>query len=426
MQFIYYLTSFLLFFLPFQFALGISSTIDLAIIRLIILVIFLIYVTIAFFKKDFFIPKGIIAILSFLFLFWITFSLFYTPVFNWTLRKIFFLFSIGVIFLVFTGLFQHYKTKGIDTLLKFLILGATTASIIAIIQFFSQFIFSLETILNFWLSLTPFFLGGTFSEAVIEYNSWLVNVAGINLLRATAFFPDPHIFSFYCGLSAPLALALFFQSKKYFWLISFFLIILADLLTFTRGGYFGLLIGFIVTIILFWSQLKTFYKHLLTVILIGLILILFIPNNFFINRFNSSFDYQDNSVIHRLELWSETTKIIKDNLLLGVGLGAYSHEINPRADYRMPIYAHNTYLDIWVEVGIIGFLIFSSLLISVWLNFYRQRNKILPKFAIISLAIFTTHLFFDTPIFSVHILPIFIFIIALGSYYENQTISPNK
>jgi O-antigen ligase len=426
MTFILNLTALLLFFIPFQFALNINANIDLAILRLLILILFIIFIIIILYRKKIFIPQGLITLFGFLFLAWTTFSLFYTPVLNWTERKIFFLFSISLFFLILATLFHYFKKRGIIQLSKFLVGGIFLASIIALFQFIAQFIFGLNPILNFWLSLTPFFLGSSFSESVITYNSWLVNIGGITLLRATSFFPDPHIFSFYCGLIAPFSLALFQQTKKKIWLISFIIIILADLLTFTRGGYFGLLIGLLISLILFWPQINILTKHLFFLAMLGLLLILFIPNNFIVNRFNSSFNSVDNSVNHRLEIWQETGEIIKENLWLGVGLGAYSHIINPRADYRMPIYAHNTYLDIWVEVGLIGLTFFLGLLFFVFLNFYRHRRKIFPKFAIISLAIFTTHLFFDTPIFSVHILPIFIFILALASYYENQPITTTE
>lgn len=420
MKIILNLTKSLLFLIPFQFALNIGSAIDLAIIRPAIIVLFLIFITVALYKKNLIIPKGAIALFSFLFIFWATFSIFYTPVLSWTLRKIIFLITIGVIFLVFTNILNYAKKENtIDSLIKYLVAGTITTSIIGILQFFSQFIFGLNIVLNIWTSLAPFFLGNSFSEAVIQYNSWLVNVAGKDLIRATSFFPDPHIFSFYCGLIAPFALTLFIKTKKQIWLFGFFAIILADLLTFTRGGYFGLLAGSLVGIILFWNQIKTFYKHLLTLSIIFLILTLFIPNNFFVNRFQSSFDQTDNSVNHRLELLSDAWQTVQENLFFGVGLGAYPIIVNPRADYRMPIYAHNTYLDIWVELGLIGFLLFIGLLFSLISTFYRNRKKTLPKFAIISLSIFMGHLIFDTPIFSVHIFPVFIFLVALGSFYEN-------
>ncbi len=421
MKLIQKLTQFLLFLIPFQFALNIGNTIDLAIIRLAIIALFLIYLTVALYKKNLVIPKGLVALFSFLFIFWTTFSIFYTPVLSWTLRKIIFLVSIGIIFLVFTNVLNYAKKENkIDSLIKYLVAGAIVTSFIGIAQFFAQFIFGLNTILNIWTSIAPFFLGNSFSEAVIEYNSWLVNVAGKDLIRATAFFPDPHIFSFYCGLIAPLALALFTKTKKTFWLFGFFSIILVNLLTFTRGGYFGLVVGFLVGIILFWSQLKTFYKHLATLSIIFFILTLFIPNNFFVNRFNSSFDQTDNSVNQRLELLSNAWYTIQENLFFGVGLGAYPIVVNPLADYRMPIYVHNTYLDIWVELGLIGLLLFVGILLSLFFAFYRNRKKTFPKFAIISLSIFMGHLIFDTPIFSVHIFPVFIFIAALGSFYEND------
>lgn len=420
MKFLLYITALLYLLLPLQFALNPTDTVDLAIVRVCALLIILLFLCTSFFHKKFLVPRGWIAGFFTIFFMWSFFSLFFSPVFSWTLRKIIFFISLFPLFYVLSALFIQQK-NALNLIIKATVLGAFIASIIGLLQFFAQFIIPLNTLLAFWTHLTPIFLGGTFSSSVIEHNSWLVHVGSHDLMRAVAFFPDPHVFSFYLGLIAPLSLGLFFSTKKRFWLAFFLIIILADLLTFSRGGYVGLFGGALVGIFLAWPKIKTRARHFLILFAISFITLLFVPHNPVTQRFLSSFDSADTSTSHRIELWTQATDEISERPFLGTGLGAYSHTINPRADYRTPIYVHNLILDISVELGLIGVFFFIGLIVSILIFLYKNRSRFDALFAIISLSIFFFHSLFDTALFSVHVTPILLLIFALGSHYENNT-----
>ena len=278
MTLILYATIFLYFFLPFQFALNPTEIFDIAVICILIICIILSYFIYSLLKKRVFIPRGWIIGFLTAFLMWTLFSLFFTPVPIWTLRKIIFFFSIIPITLVLTYLFVHisYAKKQIVTAT---VLGATIISIVGIIQFLLQFLLSLNTILYFWSFITPFFLGNTFSASVIEHNSWLVHISSYDIMRAIAFFPDPHIFAFYLGLIAPFALALFFITKQKLWIICFVLMLIADMFTFSRGGYVGIFGGLLLGVILLWPQIKTSIRHFIMLFLFSLVFLLTIPHN---------------------------------------------------------------------------------------------------------------------------------------------------
>jgi len=196
------------------------------------------------------------------------------------------------------------------------------------------------------------------------------------------------------------------------------LIVLADLLTFSRGGYIGIVFGTIFGLILLWPRLTIFVRHLIFALFISLIIIIAIPQNPFTKRLLSSFDKYDTSNSHRIELWHTTLQIIKNEPLLGTGLGAFPLEIDPRATYRKPIYAHNLLLDITVELGIFGLILFCCIFIRLFYVLYKNHHNYTALFAIISLVIFLSHSIFDTAIFSVHVLPILLLIISIGIYYE--------
>jgi O-antigen ligase len=304
-------------------------------------------------------------------------------------------------------------------ILRAIIYGGTIASCVSLLQFFLQFFIPLNTLLSFWSHISPIFLGGSFSNAVITYNSWLVNVGGHDLMRAVAFFPDPHMLSFYLGMIAPLPLVFFYitQSKK--WIVIFFIIIIADLLTFSRGGYIGLVSGTFIGMLLMWNHLSVKFKHLVFLLMITIFFTFLIPNNPISQRFVSSFGFADTSTSHRITLWTQAIDYIEQKPLLGTGLGAYAYVISPHTDYRTPIYVHNLYLDIFVELGLVGVIIFFAIFVRLMVIMLWKNSLPYNKFVIISLVIYLTHSFFDTAIFSVHILPILIFFFALGSHYEN-------
>ncbi len=418
MKLIFNLTLFLYFFIPFQFALNPAEGFDVAIIRVLILFITLIYFAYALWIKEFFLPRGWIIGFLTAFLMWTLLSLFFTPVPTWTLRKIIFLFSIAPIVIVLATLFIKIPQAHIK-IIKATVLGATLISVIGLFQFILQFMLPLNTLLHFWSLITPFFLGGTFSSSVITHNSWLVHVGSHDLMRSIAFFPDPHIFSFYLGLIAPFSLGLFFITKKPFWLISFFILIIADIFTFSRGGYVGLFGGIFVGLFLLWPQIKTRTRHFIMLSFVSCVILLFIPQNPITGRFISSFDHSDTSNTHRIELWTTAIHEVTLRPFIGTGLGVYTYTINPLATYRTPIYAHNTILDITVELGLIGLFFFCGIFFTTIYTLYKHKNDYIALFAIISMSIFFFHALFDTPIFSVHVFPILLLIISIGIYYEN-------
>jgi putative inorganic carbon (hco3(-)) transporter len=137
-------------------------------------------------------------------------------------------------------------------------------------------------------------------------------------------------------------------------------------------------------------------------------------------RFTSSFSSQDGSVSERSRLWKEAVTNIEDHPLTGVGIGNYPLRVKPSASPREPIYVHNLYLDIAVELGLIGLGLFLFFVFSCLPKFSFPNETILSyRLALfLSLSIFLAHSFFEYPLFSVHILPLLLSILAL--LYEDK------
>ncbi len=101
---------------------------------------------------------------------------------------------------------------------------------------------------------------------------------------------------------------------------------------------------------------------------------------------------------------------------MGIGIGNYSLAINPNVAYRTPIYAHNLYLDIAAELGVAAVAIFIAILYLTFSNFIKAgKENALFVAGISSMTIFAVHSLVETPLYSVHVLTLFLIIAAFAA-----------
>jgi len=409
---------FLIFYLPFQLALNPSEGIDLASIRILILGIFFLWLAQGLRKKHIFIKKNMQTGLIIAFLFINSISLVVAKNTDWSIRKLLFLFSIFPIY--FVGAYLFNNEEKILKAAKALVLSGTLVALLGLVQFLAQFLIGMEKVYNFWANYIAVpFLGKSFSQAVLQNPSWLVNISGKTFLRATATFPDPHMFSFFLGMLIPFAFALMFLTeRKILYGIASALLLLTDATTFSRGGYLGLFAGALMVMIPFWNKAKNTQKITAGIIVVFFALMLIIPNPVS-NRYFSSFNLKEGSNKGRIETWGRAEKIIFDNPAIGVGIGNYPLEIKSAANYREPIYAHNTYLDIAAETGIFNALIFIGILFAAIQSFLKKsKENIIFLAGAASLVIFSIHSLVETAIYSPVVLTLLLLIISFSSLEE--------
>ena len=432
----------LIFYLPFQVALNITSGIDLASGRVLILYLFIVWIIKSLAEKRFVIRFNLQMILICLFLFLAIFSITQAWDSERAIRKILVFLSIFPLYFIVTSLFCEVETrhclvstvennkKYVYKIINALILSGFSLSLIGVVQFALQFFIGIDPIIIFWSKyISPIFYGNTFGAEVIANPSWLVSIGGATILRAFSLFPDPHMFSFYLGLLIPIVLAIALVDKNNSKLLYLILIImlLAELLTFSRGGYLGMIAGIGITIIFLWRQIAFNKKIILGLISAIAVIFLLTTNQSIVNRFLSSFNFNEGSNTERLKNWNQGYEMFANNFLFGVGIGNYSLEINPTIEYRSPVYAHNLYLDIGAEMGIFALIVWVLLIIITIWQLYKVSKKTEDNFfralslgLIGSLVWFSAHSFFDTPIYSPTILAIFTVAISLSVIIFNN------
>ncbi|MGK2848582.1 MAG: O-antigen ligase family protein [Minisyncoccota bacterium] len=422
---------FFIVFLPFQFALSPAPGIDLAVIRLFSLSLFLWWMVRSLTHRNFILPPARILFLLTAFLFWSTGSFLWAENPLWAMRKALFLLTFAPLFLVFYATLQDKHLR--QTFYTFWVYSATVSASIGLGIFVAQFLFGVEKVFFFLVhSILPFFLGMEFSGTVANYPSLLVNISGHTMLRTSVFFPDPHITAFFFGMTIPFALTLFFESTGKQRLLNIFcvvILLLADALTFSRGGYVGLLAGlsvFFLSSVPWRGFINKYFFRVSAFFVLSILICAFSPIG---ARFLTSFSLVEGSNAERLRLWQEAGQVLSTHPWIGIGLGNYPLVVKPSAFYREPIYAHNFFLDIAVETGVIGAILFLGFLLLgmcfAWSKWHVTHDRFaLSAFA--SVALFLVHAFFETPLFSVHILPLLYILMALCLLPASSSVTTKK
>ena len=413
-------------FLPFQWALSLSEGVDLAIIRLVTLAGFLFWLALSLAKKELKLPQGWAIVVFFFFLFFTTLSLFWSENWHFSARKIVFILSFAPLFLMLCSWLET-SIEDYGVLLKAYVGGAFLMGILGVSIFFAQFLFGVETVFSFLVrDMLPFFLGEAFAASVAAYPSLLVNISGMTLLRASGVFPDPHMFSYYIGMATPLAFAFWLREKPKarWWLGIALLLLLADLLSFSRGGYVGLMGAVLVFLFGERDYFLSRMRSTIILVVLSISMLLLATQTPFGARFTSIFSPSDGSNQERFRLWEEAAGHMSDRPLLGVGIGNYPLLVKPGISYREPLYAHNLYLDIAVETGLVGLGFFLGLVLVAIVRLvrtYRLTADPLALALLSSLTLFLTHSLFETPLFSVHVFPVLLLLLALGVSYKGRS-----
>jgi O-antigen ligase len=88
---------------------------------------------------------------------------------------------------------------------------------------------------------------------------------------------------------------------------------------------------------------------------------------------------RDMTLTGRADLWADLFRIASEDFLLGKGYGGFwigdlTHNLWIAHDWR-PESAHNGYIDVYLELGVVGFVIILGIIISSYRNIIRSFDK---------------------------------------------------
>lgn len=103
------------------------------------------------------------------------------------------------------------------------------------------------------------------------------------------------------------------------------------------------------------------------------------------------------SIISRIHIWKASLEVISANIFLGVGTGDLTSELDKRYEiyqykelHRVKSHAHNQFLEIFLNLGIVGFLLLITVFLYPINQSVRQKNTV---FLLFLLLIFFNFLF---------------------------------
>jgi len=239
----------------------------------------------------------------------------------------------------------------------------------------------------------------------IDFSFWLRN---LGRQQVFGLFGNVNYFAEYLIIPLPIAVSLFFATqnklKKILLLIGVIVMGASLTATFTRGSYLGFGVSLIFMFFLFLiSRGKKIIKDNKKILIIVLAVVIIITFLFVVptplnkagsviskikSRISVSQLTQSSSIKRRIAIWKFTVLMIRDHPLLGSGIGTYKYNtLKYQAEFfkqgeNRSLYphgfadkAHNEYLQLWAEMGIVGLGIFIWLIIS----YFNYGLKILRK-----------------------------------------------
>jgi len=247
--------------------------------------------------------------------------------------------------------------------------------------------------IEYFTGIVPFGLGA-------DEDVWRYRPTGtFNHANLVAVFLLPIIIlnfsSFYSKSKKP-------TRKIIYFLFPLILSILALGITLGRSAWFSLFLGVIILSYILEKKYRFSIEYVYEKwLLILAFLVLIISPFFLLPRITSTFNsfVEGGGFTTRIELIKESLEVIKQNPLLGVGIGMSVPEMfknNPRGMmYYFPTPVHNWYLFFASEAGIPALLTFIFLLNSCLrkIFFVRQKNTFLTGTVIAVLAILINGVF---------------------------------
>lgn len=238
--------------------------------------------------------------------------------------------------------------------------------------------------------------------------------------------PHPNIVAGVLEIGLPFALALAWHLLRQRQILGFAAAAIASLiiggglaLTASRGAFLAIGLVVLFAVVLFVSYQITRAAHIshrltlpLSLLFISILLLLAARLVNIPALINSAGSLSiGNTSLSRLELYKQTGQLIQDYYFTGGGLGLFPMLFSSYAlfiDVPFLNHAHNLYLEIWLEQGVIGFIAFLWLIAEYyawnWSN--RFRLNWLSYGGLAATSILLLHGLTDAPLYVSRALPL--------------------
>ncbi|HEX4169651.1 MAG TPA: O-antigen ligase family protein [Bryobacteraceae bacterium] len=238
----------------------------------------------------------------------------------------------------------------------------TIFQMVAMVWLLHQLAFSRKRL----LSIMQAYVLGTLVSSCDTFYQFLHGINPANQARFSATGFDPNELALMLVLSLPLSLYLSSSTSKQslVWLyrVQFLLAASAVLLSASRGPFLaaaGLIL--ILPAVFFRSSDKQKAALIFVGVLAAGFIIYLVPAASWTRLGSIGTEISTGTLNDRKIIWEAGLEVFRQNPIIGVGAGAFRAVVRSSAGF--PYVAHNTFLSILVEQGLIGFGLFLALFV---------------------------------------------------------------
>jgi putative inorganic carbon (HCO3(-)) transporter len=235
--------------------------------------------------------------------------------------------------------------------------------------------------------LRQYFFGATALATWVDVNSSLADAT-----RVYSFLGNPNLLAGYLIPAVMLSTAALFAWPRWLpkglALVSAVISTLCLVLTLSRGGWIGFLIGgflLLALLVQYWSvTFPPFWRRWALPLLLGgataLVVLAVLSVSSLRDRALSLFvGRSDSSNNFRMNVWVAVLHMIRDRPILGIGPGNKAfNQVYPL--YQLPRYtalsAYSVFLEVLVEGGVLGLLSFLWVLLLVFQQGWQQLQRL--------------------------------------------------
>jgi O-antigen ligase len=225
-------------------------------------------------------------------------------------------------------------------------------------------------------------------------------------LRASGPFESANYLALYVGPACAASFIYLWRSiSKENGLIRYMALFAVLFLGLVFSHSYGALIGVFVALVFFiFYGLNRKWQIVFLAVILG-IFGGFVALQTGTEKFSKLFEFTErSSSAVRLEVWEVSLNLIKENPVLGIGLGQFepqyqlnAAEILGHAPFEwVMLHPHNLYLAFYLNAGLLGLIAFSGLLFLAFRSFRKSSNK-MKVFGMVMLITILVHGFFDVP-----------------------------
>lgn len=198
--------------------------------------------------------------------------------------------------------------------------------------------------------------------------------------RVDAMFENPNVLATYLVIVFPFALALMARSRslkeRILYVFSVFSIVLCTVLTWSRGAWIGLILGFLLFAMM---HSKKTLRYLFLASFFVPFLSFLIPASVS-KRFMSIGNLADSSSLYRVYTWKGSCRVASEHFWGGIGYGTSAYrEIYPQYAYagiEAAEHSHNLGLQVLIGLGIGGLLLLGiSMLLFFQMNLEHLKQS---------------------------------------------------